>query len=153
MEDMLLENSVVLSGIEEEKWEKPEPRRELVNKELALLLPGDTPEIKLDKAREIRIEKMERIGRFNPIKGRRIAIKFASKRDADWIIEAKKNLHKGIFVHRRYCDASEYERKRLRPILTAARRLDEYRGKCRMEGKELYIKGKYYCESPKSRPR
>ena len=53
MEDMLLENSVVLSGIEEEKWEKPEPRRELVNKELALLLPGDTPEIKLDKAREI----------------------------------------------------------------------------------------------------
>ena len=144
MEDMLLENSVVLSGIEEEKWEKPESRRELVNKELALLLPGDTPEIKLDKAREIRIEKMERIGRFNPIKGRPIAIKFASKRDADWIIEAKKNLQKGIFVDRRYCDASEYERKRLRPILTAARRLDEYHGKCRMEGKELYIKGKYY---------
>ena len=47
-------------------------------------------------------------------------------------------------MNRSYCDASEYERKRLRPILSAARRLEEYRGKCRMEGKELYIKGKYY---------
>ena len=144
IEDLLLENSIVLSGIKEEKWEEPEPRWELVNKELSVLLKGDSEEIKLDKARELKIEKIERIGRFNPTKGRPIAIKFASKRDADRIIEAKKDLRKGIFVDRRYCDASEYERKRLRPILTAARRLEEYRGKCRMEGKELYIKGKYY---------
>ena len=123
IEDLLLENSIVLSGIKEEKWEEPEPRRELVNKELSILLKGDSEEIKLDKARELKIEKIERIGRFNPTKGRPIAIKFASKRDADRIIEAKKDLRKGIFVDRRYCDASEYERKRLRPILTAARRL------------------------------
>ena len=85
-----------------------------------------------------------RIGRFNPNKGCPLAIKFASKQDADWIIDSKKNLRKGIFVDRQYCEAMEYESKRLRPILSVARQLEEYRGKCRMEGTELYIKGKYY---------
>ena len=144
MEDMLLENSVVLFGIKEEKWEEPSPRRELVNKELAYLMTGDSAEVKLNKAREINIENVERIGKFNPSKGRPVAIKFTSRRDAERVIDGKKDLRKGIFVDRRYCEASEYERKRLRPILSAARRLEEYRGKCRMEGKELYIKGKYY---------
>ena len=39
---------------------------------------------------------------------------------------------------------TERERKRLRPILRAARRLDEYRGKCKMEGTQLIIRGKHY---------
>ena len=144
IEDMLLESSIVLFGIKEEKWEEPGPRRELVNIELACLMPGDSAEVKLNKARELNIENIERIGKFNPTKGRPLAIKFSSRRDAERVIDGKKELRKGLFVDRRYCDASEYERKRLRPILSAARRLEEYRGKCRMEGKELYIKGKYY---------
>ena len=59
---MLLENSVVLFGLKEEKWEEPEPRRELVNKELACLMPGDTVDEKHNKARGLNIEKVERIG-------------------------------------------------------------------------------------------
>ena len=144
MEDMLLENSVLMFGIKEEKWEEDKPRRELVNKELSCLMPGDSIDAKLSKARQLSIEKVERIGRFNPTKGRLIAIKFTSKCDAELVLDGKKELRKGIFVDRCYCDVSEYERKRLRPILSAARRLEEYHGKCRMEGKELYIKGKYY---------
>ena len=50
MEDFLLEKSIVLTGIKEEKWEEPEPRCELVNRELANLLTGDTCDVKLNKA-------------------------------------------------------------------------------------------------------
>ena len=36
------------------------------------------------------------------------------------------------------------ERKRFRPILSAARQLEEYHGKCKLEGTELIIRGKKY---------
>ena len=119
-------------------------RRELLNKELAKILPGETPEVKLSNAKALLIEKTERIGRYNPTKGRPVAIKFAYKKDADWLIASRKKLTKGIYVERQYCEETEYERRRLRPILTAARKLEEYRGKCRMEGTDLIIKGKCY---------
>ena len=73
-----------------------------------------------------------------------MAIKFAYKKDADWLIASRKKKTKGIYVERQYCDETEYERRRLRPILTAARKLEEYRGKCLMEGMDLIIKGKCY---------
>ena len=144
IEDMILENSVIVNRFPEDKWEEPEPRREILNKELARLLPGETPEAKLLNAKSITIDKTERIGRYNPTKGRPIAIKFAYKKDADWLIACRKKLTKGIYVERQYCEETEYERRRLRPILTAARKLEEYRGKCCMEGTDLIIKGKRY---------
>ena len=42
-------------------------------------MPGDSVEVKLNKAREINIENIERIGKFNPTKGRPVAIKFTSR--------------------------------------------------------------------------
>ena len=56
----------------------------------------------------------------------------------------KKLLGKGVYVDREYSSTTEAERKRLRPILRAARRLEEYRGLCKLEGTELTIKGKKY---------
>ena len=47
-------------------------------------------------------------------------------------------------MERQYCEETELERRRLRPILSAARRLDEFRGRCRMDGTELIIRGKRY---------
>ena len=91
-EDMILENSVIVSGLSENKWEEAEPRRELLNKELAKILPGETPEVKLSNAKSLLIEKTERIGRYNPTKGRPVAIKFAYKKDADWLIASRKKL-------------------------------------------------------------
>ena len=129
-EDMILENSVIVSGLSENKWEEAEPRRELLNKEFAKILPGETPEVKLSNAKALLIEKTERIGRYNPTKGRPVAIKFTYKKDADWLIASRKKLTKGIYVEHQYCEEREYERRRLRPILTAARKLEEYRGKC-----------------------
>ena len=66
------------------------------------------------------------------------------KHDADWVLSCRKNLNKGIFVDKQYSEETEYERKCLRPILSAARRLKEYRGRCKLEGTTLVIRGKKY---------
>ena len=144
IEDQMLETCVVLSGIDEDKWEDPDPRRDLVDKELSILMPGNTAEEKLEKAKAINIIKTERVGRYNPQKSRPISIKFAVKKDAEWLLLCKQKLNKGIYVERQYSEETEYQRKRLRPILSAARRLSEYQGKCTMEGTYVKIRGKKY---------
>ena len=71
-------------------------------------------------------------------------MRFSLKEDVDHILNSKKKLSKGIYVDQRFSDRSEAERKCLRPILMAARKLEEYRGKCKYEGTMLKIKGKTY---------
>ena len=113
IEDQMLETYVVLTGLHEDKWEDAEPRHMLIDKELSVIAPGENDEERLANANAIKIVKTERIGRYNPSKGRPISIKFAYKSDADWLLSSRKNLNKGIFVDKQYSDETEYERKRL----------------------------------------
>ena len=144
IEDKLLENSVVINGISEEKFEELESCREKLNRELACILSGNTFEEKLENAKSLQIESTDCIGKFNPAKGRPIAVKFASKNNVKMILKNKKSFSEGIFVDRLYNTETEKERRRLRPILSAARRLEEYCGRCKIEGTDLIIRGKCY---------
>ena len=144
VEDKLLETSIVINGISEEKYEEPEPRRAKLNRELACILSGNTEDEKLEKADALQIVSTERVGKFNAQKGRPIAVKFMKKSDATMVLDLKKKLRKGIYVDQFYSVETEKQRNRLRPILRAARRLEEYRGLCKMEGTEVVIKGKHY---------
>ena len=144
IEDKLLENSVIISGISEEKFEDPEPHRSKLNKELANILNGNTYEEKLQNAQSLQIDSTERMGKFNPSKGRPIAVKFTSKKDADLVLKSKKLLPQGIYADKCYSMDTKKECKRLRPILSAARRLEEYRGRCKLDGTDLIIRGKCY---------
>ena len=92
IEDKLLENSVVINGISEEKFEEPEPHTEKLNKEIACILSGNTFEEKLENAKSLQIESTDRVGKFNPAKGRPIAVKFASKNDVEMILKNKKSF-------------------------------------------------------------
>ena len=140
----MLETCVVLTGLHEDKWEDAEPRCMLIDKELWVIAPGENDEERLANANVIKIVKTEMIGRYNPSKGRPISIKFAYKSDADWLFSSRKNLNKGIFVDKQYSDETEHECKRLWPILSAARRLKEYHGRCKLEGNDFFIRGKKY---------
>ena len=71
-------------------------------------------------------------------------MRFVHKKDVDIVLSNKKHLGEGIFVDRQYSDETKNERRRLRPILTAARKYQEYRGRCKMEGTDLIIRGKKY---------
>ena len=144
IEDKLLENSIVINGISEEKYEDPRPRRAKLNIELANILSGNTDEEKLEKASSLQIESTERVGKFNATKGCPIAVKFTRKCDAEMVLERKKKLRKGIYVDQFYSVETEKQRKRLRPILSAAHRYEEYRGRCKMEGTDAVIRGKHY---------
>ena len=144
IEDKMLETSIVINGIDEVKYEDPGPRRSKLNTELARILSGNTDEEKLEKAEALLIESTERVGKYNPSKGRPIAVKFTRKCDAEMVLERKKDLRKGLYVDQFYSVETEKQRKRLRPILSAARRLEEYRGRCKMEGTKVVILGKPY---------
>ena len=47
-------------------------------------------------------------------------------------------------MDRQYTEETEKERRKLRPILRAARKHENYKGKCHMDGPTLVIKGRNY---------
>ena len=99
----------------EEKFEEPEPRRTKLNREFANILSGNTYEEKLETANSLQIEATEHVDKFNPFKGQPIAVKFASKNDAEMVLKNKKKLSEGIFVDRLYSTETE---KRMQEIKT-----------------------------------
>ena len=105
----MLETCVVLTGLHEDKWEDAEPRCMLIDKELSVIVPGENDEERLANANAIKIVRTERIGRYNPSKGRPISIKLAVISDTNWLLSSSKNLNKGIFVDKKYSDKTEYE--------------------------------------------
>ena len=62
LEDKMLEHNIVMSGIEEDKWEEPEPRMEKVNRELAWIVTGETQAEKVENAKKLNIMSTERLG-------------------------------------------------------------------------------------------
>ena len=125
MKDKMLEHNIVITGISEDKWEDLEPRKGKVCKVLASLMERDNQKEKLEKANELDIMHTECLGRFNPQKGWPISVRFVHKQDVDMVLTNKKKLTKGVFVDQQYSDETEMERRRLRPVLCAARHLEE----------------------------
>ena len=119
----MLEHNIVISDISEEKWENLEPRRDKVNKELAKIMSDNTPAEWLENASKLNIMITERLGHYNPLKGRPISVKFVRKKDVDLVLANKKILGSGIFMDKQYSDETEFERKYLWTVLSAARKL------------------------------
>ena len=139
LEDKMLEHNIVVSGIKEGQWEEDELRMNKVNCELAKLFTVETQDEATKGVTKLDIMSTERLGCYNPARPRPIAVRFVHKKDVNIVLANKKCLEEGIFVDRQYSDETENERKRLRPILTAARKYKEYRGRCKMEGMDLII--------------
>ena len=59
LEDKMLEHNIVLSGINENKWEELEPRREKVSRELARIVTGDTQAERIENAKKLDIMSTE----------------------------------------------------------------------------------------------
>ena len=71
-------------------------------------------------------------------------MRFLEKKDVDHLFSNRKKLPKGVFIDKEYSQTTEKERRLVRPILRAARRMDKYKGKVRMEGPHLVVDGKHY---------
>ena len=139
-----MESNLIIHRIKESSWELDSTRNELVVQAIASTVHADNDSNKLEIARKIPILSTKCLGRYNPLRSRPIQISFASKSDAKLLLERKKKLQKGIYVDWEYSEKEEIECKLLRPILMAARKHTHYRGKCKLDGTKLVIKGKTY---------
>ena len=144
IEDKLLENNLVFHGIQENPWETEAIRQDKVYLAIAETIVGRSLDDRLETARSMLIKSTRRIGTYSAMRTRSMSVEFMYKGDADYVLTNKKYLGEYIFADREYCEETESCRRTLRPYLRAARRLPQYYKKCRLDGKNLVLKGVYY---------
>ena len=144
LEDQLLEKNVIFQGILESEYEDTKDIKTGVVKAISTTMTGESDEEKLLSAGQASIESVERLGKYNPRRTRPVKVKFGDKKDVDYLFKNRKNLPKGIYIDKEYSKSTEKERRLLRPVIKAARRLDKYKGVCHLEGPQLVIEGKRY---------
>ena len=144
IESRSLENNIVFRGISDEKWEKEASSVNKVYGEIGLTIAADNEEERQEATKRIGIRRCRRLGKFVEGKSRPLSVEFSLKQDVEYLLENKNNLREGIYIDREYPIEIEYERKVLRPILKAARKIPAMEKKCKLEGATLHIKGRPY---------
>ena len=144
IEDQLLERNLIFQGIFGSEYEDKDDVKVQIIKAIAKTMPGVDEEEKKKNAGKTSIEYVERIGRYNPLRARAVKVKFTDKADVDTLLKNKRSLPKGVYLNREYSKATESEQRHLRPLLKAARHLDKYKKRSRMEGPHLVLDGKHF---------
>ena len=144
IENTLLDNNIILQGIQEDPWELDSNRLERVVRALSYTIDEATREAQLDVAWKIRIKSTRRVGIYSTKRSRPISVTFERFCDADYVLQNRKYLPDGVYVSKEYNEETENNRRILRPILRAARNSETYSGKCKLDGDTLIIKGLSY---------
>ena len=144
LEDRLLEKNVIFQGIHEEEYEERADVKTKIVKAISTTMEGDDFNTKKTLAGNTSIDMVERIGKYNPLRIRPVKVRFLEKKDVDHLFRNRKKLPQGVFIDKEYSQTTEKERRLVRPILRAARRMDKYKGRVRMEGPHLVVDGKHY---------
>ena len=147
IEDQSLERNLIFQGLPESEHDDNDDGKVKVIKAMSLTMKGDTENEKKTNAGQTSIEHVEMIGKYNPLHARPVKVKFGNKSDADNVLKNKKKLSRGVFVDKEYSKATEKERPLLRPIIKAARRMETYKGLCRLDGPQLVLDGKRYHQN------
>ena len=144
LEDKLLEGNVIIQGIPDTLWEPSESTKEKVLLAISHTISCTSYEDKMEQARRIPTKDVQRKGKFTTLRTRPVLMEFYHKSDAEFLISNRSHLPKGVYVDKQYSEDTERIRRKLRPILTAARKSENYKGKCQMDGSTLVIKGRNY---------
>ena len=144
LEDQLLEKNVIFQGVEEEEFDDIQDIKTKIISAIASVSTRDTPEERKETAKKMPIDSVERLGKYNPSQNRPVKVKFANKMDVDNLFKNRKKLPDGVYIDREYSRATEKECRLLQLVLKAARKIEEYKGKCRLEGPYLKLDGKKY---------
>ena len=146
IENKLLENNIVMHGVEETLKESELQRKRKVKAMISHTVNRSTVAERMEVVENIPIEWTERLGRYNEQRSRPISIK-SNRQDCDLLLQHKKHFPDGVYVDREYCVETEKEHQYLRPILQKARKFEDLRGSCRMDGSTLLIQGKKYTRT------
>ena len=144
IEDQLLEKNLIFQGLHETEYEDKNDIIGKVIRAISSTMPRDDVDEQRTNAGCTSIDQVERVGRYNPLRPRPVKVKFTDKSDVDHLLKHKKNLPQGIYIDKEYSKSTEKERRLLRPILKAARRMKKYQKKCRMEGAHIVLDGIHY---------
>ena len=144
IEDKSLENNILLRGIPDSDWESEEVCKERIAQALAPLVNRERYTDQIDIARNIPITKPRRIGKYNPLWRRAISVTFDDDDDIGYLFANKRRLPQGVFADREYGEETDKARRKLRPIFNTARKLDKYKGKCKLDADRLIIHGTTY---------
>ena len=144
IEDQLLEKNVIFQGLYETEYEEPHDVKGYLIRAMAHTMPGEDMEEKKTQAKCTSIDQVERIGRYNPLRSRPVKVKFTNKQDVEQVLKNRRKLPEGVYVEREYSKTTERECTMLRPVLKAARKMDKYYKKCRMEGAHVVLDGMHF---------
>ena len=131
-------------GTADQLWEPSTVTREKALSALSHIANGKTPKDKLDIVRKIGFRDIRCLGEFCEHRNHPILLEFEKRISAEFLLENRKQLPRGVFVDREYSEEIERECRLLRPILKKAKSLREYKMKSKLEGGKLIIQGKSY---------
>ena len=146
LEDRSLERNLIFQGISEGTPDDENARAEKVYQVVSATISRDTPEKRLQLAREVELIRTRRLGKPDPTRTRALSVEFSNKFDAEQIYANRFSMDDGVYVDKEYSHATEKDRRLLRRILKAAKNLIEYKKKCRLDGNQLVIDGRRYTK-------
>ena len=144
LEDRSLERNLIFHGISESLPDDEEARTEKIYRAISDTISRETPEERLQLAREVEIIKTRRLGKPDSSRICAISVELSNKYDVEQIYANRFSMEEGVFIDREFSQATEKDRILLRPILKAAKNLPEYKKKCRLEGNQVVLDGKRY---------
>ena len=144
LEDQLLEKNIIFQGLTEDEFEDHQETKTKIISVLATVTEGATAEDRKESAKKTPIDSIECMGKYKPNRSRPMKVKFTNKTDVSCLFKNRKKLPDGVFIDREYSKVTEKEHRILRPIVKAAWKIEEYKGKFWLEGPYLKLDGKRY---------
>ena len=144
IETTQLDNNVILTGIQEQQWEKFEITKQRVIDIIAESLKLSEGINALSRAQQVDIATCKRVGRYRMNYNQPISITFQRREDKDLLMSNKQNLPAGIHANDEHPIHVKQICNRLRPILRYAKSLPDYKDKSRLDGDKLVINGMRY---------
>ena len=141
LENKSLDKNLIFHGIPEDQGIEREDIVSKIYQEISPTINRETDNERLQVASEIEIVKVRRLGKKDVNRTRPISMEFSNKFDVEQIFANRFDLNDGIYVNREYSKETERNRRLLRPILQAAKKLPEYKDVCRMEADVLNLNG------------
>ena len=130
LEDRSLERNLIFQGISESLPDDEEAWTEKIYRAISDTISRETPEERLQLAREVEIIRTRCLGKPDPSRTHTISVELSNKYDVEQIYANRFSMEEGVFVDKEFCQATEKDRRLLRPILKAAKNLPEYKKKC-----------------------
>ena len=122
-----LDQCLIIRGLPEERKENEQIIFSKLHNTLSIVMHGETEEEKLLAAKQLAFQRCRRLGKYSRNRHRPVSVELVHKQDADFILENRFDLPRGIYVDREYPIEIECKQKTLLPVLRAAKKLGNYK--------------------------